>query len=196
MQQPWTVQPPALKDLHAFYKGLQNDGILFCYSGPTTQTLVEGIGELLKKRMAVEDASMTITRNIFAIFIEQMQNILHYSAEVVSAKDATAEEIRHGVVVVGREKTEDNRFFVLCGNYVEKDKARILAEKIESMRYLSREEIKALYKVQRRQDASTDDSKGAGLGFLEMARKASRPPDCCITEIDNKVSFFSLKVVG
>jgi hypothetical protein len=198
MEKARRAHTPVLQNLHDFYRELQNDGILFCYSGPATQALVEGIGELLKKSLPAEDVGMTTTRNIFAIFIEQIQNIIHYSAEIVKdgGSSGTDGEIRQGVIVGGREQNEDKRFFVMCGNYVERYKGRILAEKIEAMRSLNREELKALYKIQRRRAPTTEDSKGAGLGFLEMARKASRPPDYCITEIDDRYSFFSLKVVG
>lgn len=198
MAPPGSAHPPVLENLHAFYKELQGAGILFCYSGPTTQSLIEDIGELLKQRMAVESAGLATTRNLFSIFIEQMQNILQYSAEVTPERvdGEPFEEVRYGVVVIGREDSEEKRFFVMCGNYVETEKGRVLVDKIEGMRNLNREELKALYKAQRRRDPSTDDSKGAGLGFLEMARKATRSPDCRITEVDDRLSFFSLKVVG
>lgn len=189
--------PAVLQDLHEFYESLKREGILFCYSGPTSQSLVEGIGDLLKQRMAVEEAGMTVTRNIFAIFIEQMQNILHYSAETMPPREQHGvEEMRHGVVVVGREREADRRFFVLCGNYIQQEKGRMLAERLDSMRTMSREELKALYKEMRRQEPTSEDSKGAGLGFLEMARKASRPLDYCIADIAEGLSFFSVKAVG
>ncbi len=189
--------PAVLKDLHEFYESLRKEGILFCYSGPTTQTLMESIGDMLKQRMAVEEAGMSITRTIFAIFIEQMQNILHYSAEVMPAAESRmGEEMRHGVVVVGREREAGERFFVLCGNYVERAKARMLADALDRMRGLNRDELKALYREQRRGDPFSEDSKGAGLGFLEMARKASRPLDYCISEITDRLAFFSVKAVG
>lgn len=189
--------PAVLQELHSFYESLKGEGILFCYSGPTTQHLMEGIGDLLKQRMAVEEASMAVTRTIFAIFIEQMQNILHYSAEIMPPSDVAAdEEMRHGVMVVGREEDAEKRFFVLCGNYIHKPKGRILAEKLEIMRGMNKDELKALYKEMRRKDPETEDSKGAGLGFLEMARKASRPLDYCIADINDQLSFFSVKAVG
>lgn len=189
--------PAVLEDLHDFYEALKREGILFCYSGPTSQSLVEGIGEMLRQRMAVEDAGMAVTSAIFGIFIEQMQNILHYSAEIAPLKaSGAAEEMRHGVVVVGREHGEEKRFFVLCGNYIDRAKGRFLAGALEEMRALSRDELKARYREARRRDPLTDDSKGAGLGFLEMARKASRPLDYCIADIGESLSFFSVKAVG
>lgn len=189
--------PAVLQELHSFYESLKGEGILFCYSGPTTQTLMEGIGDLLKQRMAVEEAPMPVTSTIFAIFIEQMQNVLHYSAEVIPPADVVGEvEMRHGVVVVGREGDRERRFFVLCGNYIKKSKGRNLADKLDAMRGLNKEELKRLYKEMRRKEPESEDSKGAGLGFLEMARKASRPLDYCIADISDDISFFSVKAVG
>ncbi|WP_051261498.1 SiaB family protein kinase [Desulfovibrio inopinatus] len=191
-----TTYPAVLQGLHEFYESLQEEGILFCYSGPTNQGLVEGIGDILRQRMAVEEAGTSEVHGLFAIFIEQMQNILHYSAETTpQTTDQYFDEMRHGVVVVGREREAMRRFFVICGNYIEKSKGQVLAEKINAMRSMNKDELKALYKEMRRQDPTTEDSKGAGLGFLEMARKASCPLDYCIANVSEELSFFSVKAV-
>jgi hypothetical protein len=69
-----------------------------------------------------------------------------------------------------------------------------IREKIEGIRNLSKEELKLLYRERRRQ-APEPGSKGAGLGLIEMARKAGKPIDYSFAPIDEDSSFFSLKVV-
>jgi hypothetical protein len=39
------------------------------------------------------------------------------------------------------------------------------------------------------------DSMGAGVGLIEMARKASRPLEYSVEKIDDKFSFFELRVI-
>jgi hypothetical protein len=36
------------------YKDLKKEGVIFCFCGPTTQHIVEGIGETLRQRMELE----------------------------------------------------------------------------------------------------------------------------------------------
>ena len=55
-------------DLFNFYKDLKNDGIIFCFSGPTSQGIVEGVGEALKQRMQIEETSGKTARNLFSVF--------------------------------------------------------------------------------------------------------------------------------
>ena len=55
-------------------------------------------------------------------------------------------------------------------------------------------ELKAFYKEQRRLGPD-DESKGAGLGFIDMARKASEPIAYQIIDAGNGAAFFTLKVI-
>jgi hypothetical protein len=57
---------------------------------------------------------------------------------------------------------------------------------------MSKDELKALYKEQLRA-APEEGSKGAGLGFMEIARRASKPIEFDFTEIDANYVFFALK---
>ncbi len=59
---------------------------------------------------------------------------------------------------------------------------------------MSKDELKEYYKAQRRKSPE-EGSKGAGLGFIDMAKKASEPIEFDFKPIDEKVSFFSLKTV-
>ena len=69
------------KELYEFRNVIQAQGIIFCYSGYITEPVLTGIGEALKQKLYLEEADKTTMRNIFAIFVEQMQNVIRYSAE-------------------------------------------------------------------------------------------------------------------
>ncbi len=57
---------------------------------------------------------------------------------------------------------------------------------------MSKEELRALYKEQLRGDPE-EGSKGAGLGFMEIARRASKPIEFDFIDFDDKHAFFTLK---
>lgn len=177
-------------DLYKFYQGLKADNIIFCYSGPISHATVEGIGHTLKLDLEIEDAGFTVSQAIFSIFVEQMQNILNYSAEKVKEDTQLEKELRVGVLVIGQENED---LYVYCGNKVFCADVPTLQQKIESIRMLDKDELKALYKEKRKQTPD-EKSKGAGLGLIEMARKAGKPIDYCFTPIDDTYSFFSIKV--
>ncbi len=91
-------------NLHEFYIDLNRKGIIFCFSGPISQNVIEGIGGTLKQKMEIEDTDLNTSQKVFSIFVEQMQNIVNYSADRVIPEDRKEGEIRIGVLVVGKEE--------------------------------------------------------------------------------------------
>ena len=178
--------------LYDFYQDVKSKKILFCYSGPIAHASIEGVGYTLRRNLEVEAAGNTATQAVFSIFVEQVQNILNYSAEKLGSDAELDDELRVGVVVIGHE--DDGSYFIYCGNRVYNNDIPRLENKIESIRHLSKDELKALYKERRRMEPEPG-SKGAGLGLIEIARKAGKPLDYSFTKIDNEFSFFSIKVV-
>ncbi len=95
-------------DMRQLYTDLKNDGIIFCFCGSVSQSVVEGIGETLWQRLEIEGTEMGTIARVFPIFVEQMQNIVSHSAEKISSEKEGGEEIRFGIMIVG--KSPDGRF--------------------------------------------------------------------------------------
>lgn len=174
--------------LHKLYKELRGEGILFCFCGPTNQSVVEGIGDALRCKMDRDKTDLNTSQRVFAIFVEQMQNIIHYSAECEPGDDS----LRNGVVVVGNS---DGKFFVICGNKIERKHQDRMEERLRHIRSLDKAELKSLYKELRRKDPE-EGSLGAGLGLVDMARRASQPLEYHMLPLNDEHAFFSIKVVG
>lgn len=181
-----------LTHLHSLYEELKRDGVMFCFSGPTSQSVVEGIGQALKRKMELEETGMTTIQRVFSIFVEQMQNIVNYSIEMTPASPDSGCELRHGVVVVGRC---DNKFYVICGNKVRIAQSEKMLASIRRLQQMNKQELKEHYKRMRRQEPDPE-SKGAGLGFIEIFRRSSEPLQCHVAPIDSDTVFFSIKATG
>lgn len=177
-------------DLYDFYKDMKSKEIIFCYSGPVAQISLEGTARALRRNLELESTSNNATHAIFSVFIEMMQNVLNYSAERPPINPDPDHALSMGVVVVGQN---GEGYFIYCGNRISNKDIAPIRNYIEEIRLLSKEELKNLYKVKRRQ-AFEPGAKGAGLGLLEMARKAGKPLDYAFTPIDEEWSFFNLKV--
>ena len=63
------------KSMYDFRHRLHDQGIILCYSGYVTESVLMGIGGALKNKLVLEAADTTTMRSVFAIFVEQMQNI-------------------------------------------------------------------------------------------------------------------------
>ncbi len=177
-------------EIQDFYHQLQRKGIIFSFSGPISQSLLEGIGQTLKQKMSLEETSTNVIRKVFSIFVELMQNIINYSAQRVTSQEAD-QEISYGVLIVGKE---EDHFYIISGNYIQEGQEIALQEKLTKIRSMDKEELKQYYKQQRRLQAD-EASKGAGLGFIEMARKATQPIEFDISSVEDGYSFFVVKAV-
>ena len=174
---------------------LHAQGVIFAYSGYVTEPVLSGVGEALKQKLTIDDADTKTLRSVFAIFVEQMQNIIRYSAEkahqaLPPASDAGAlKEIRYGILTIGREGDD---YVVCAGNLVQRPTSTRLKERLNKIRRMSKDELKALYKEQLRADPE-QGSKGAGLGLMEIARRATQPIEFDFADVDDEHSFFALK---
>ena len=124
------------------------------------------------------------------MFVEQTQNIIHYSAEKTPPDESKA-ELSSGIIGVGYDT---GHYYVLCGNMVKKEAVARLSEQLTKLQSMSKDELKRYYKEERRKE-SRPESKGAGLGFIELARKSVKPIEFDVKQIDNEFYFFSLKTV-
>jgi len=171
---------------------VQDQGIIFSYSGYITESVLFGIGEALKQKLYLEEADKTTMRNIFAIFVEQMQNVIRYSAELELPKEdviAGERDLRYGVLNIGKE---NDKFYVTCGNKIIPSDVDRLNIRLVALQKMSTEDLKALYK-QKLRDPTEETSKGAGVGFIEIARRSSEIINFGFLELDDKHSFFVLK---
>ena len=179
-------------ELYSYYEKMQNQGTILYFNGPVSQTVVEGIAELLRDKMRAEETGMGSVQRVFAILVEQMQNIVRYSDERIEGNNGWEGEIAFGTLMVGHE--EDGSYYIACGNRVKATEGKEIARRIDHLQGMDKDELKAYYKECRKKKKA-DSLKGAGLGFIDMARKSSRPLDYSITPIDGDNAFFIMKVV-
>jgi Family of unknown function (DUF6272) len=186
-------------ELFGFRSQLRRSGIMFAYCGYVTEPVLSGVGDALKQRLVFEDTDTKTVRSVFAVFVEQMQNIIRYSAEKggqpSSANDETgsvseaASELRYGIVTIGRDA---DGFVVKAGNLVDKSDVAPLRARLEQIRSADRDTLKAMYKETLKAEPEAG-SKGAGVGFIEIARRATKPIAFDFTEVDDRFAFFALE---
>ncbi|MGM0681724.1 MAG: SiaB family protein kinase, partial [Thermodesulfobacteriota bacterium] len=100
-----------INEMQGFYEQLKNEGIIFSFSGPVSQNLLEGIGATLRQKMSLEETSTNVTQKVFSIFVELMQNVINYSAERGAAGEEEP-ELSFGILVIGKKK---DQFYIKSG---------------------------------------------------------------------------------
>lgn len=175
-----------LLDLH---RVLQKYGVLINFSGRFTQEIIEELGDAVKKYLETETTSQNDTYNVFSVFIEQTQNIKNYGAQRIQSP--MGERIANsGIVAIGKSETG---YFVSSGNFIENQDISPLTSRLDEIVRLDKAGLKKFYKEQMKK-ATAPGSTGAGLGLIDMARRASQPLNYSVVSIDEYLSFFTLKV--
>lgn len=172
-----------------FKQMLEQEGIIFSFSGTISQAILSSIGETIESEFDSINIDANTIMKIFAVFTEQMQNIMSYSKE--RREHQGNRHASPGICIVGQDKR--GKYFVNSANIMDIKDEQKVCEKIDYINTLDAEGLKAYYKELRRSGRGVHD-RGAGLGFLEMAKKSSEPLAYKITKIDSERSFFEIKV--
>jgi len=177
-------------DLYKLKKSLADDGIIFSFSGTISQAILSSLAETIENKFTGMGIETRTVHSIFAVLVEQLQNLLSYSKESIERSHNVYESI--GVLLVGYDRAT-TRYFVSSGNTIRKDQKEDLSKRLDGLIMMNDEELRMAFK-EARKSGRDKHSRGAGLGFLEMARKASAPLKYTINDIDEDSAFFSIHV--
>ncbi len=179
-----------IERIDALKEQFSNESIMFCYVGSMSHIIMEQMGGVLKQKMAQEETGLSLSQKVFGTFVEQVQNIMNYSAEKIPDKDNNR-EVGAGIVLVGKE---NHAFYIAGGNLILAETKQELSERIDAINKLDKSEMKSFFK-QKLSESQNREESGGGVGLIDMARKASAPIEYRIKDIDDEYSFFSLKVI-
>ena len=178
------------KEMLDFRKSLHNEGVVFCYSGYMTEDVLMSVGSVIKQKLAADSVDKKVVRGVFSVFVEQVQNVIRYSIEDDTGGQQDEDiELRYGLLMVG---LKEGQYFVSCGNLVNKESVSSLREGLDHIQQLDKEGLKLLYKEILRGNVP-EGSKGAGVGFIDIAKRATNGIEFDFTDFDDQFAYFSLK---
>ncbi len=172
-----------------FSQLLLKDEFVLSYSGYVSEDILEAVGDTLRQRLEDHARDGAQIRNVFSIFVELMQNIIRYGVDGPQPGPAEGEKPSFGIVMVSEN---NGAMDVIAGNFVSKDEAATLRERVSFLQTQSPEELRKLYRERLREDPHID-SKGASLGLIEIARRSTLPLSCEVTETNNGLDFFMIR---
>lgn len=167
--------------------------ISIIYSGPLWDDGIKGIAEMVRKHLAYEELPGGTAKSIFSVFIEQVTNVLMYSAEkekyAIHGKEEV--EVPTGMLVLGQK---GKKFFIQTGNVISRESIPLIEGRINHLNSLDKQGLRALHKRQLTHGDDNPGSKGAGLGLIEIARRSTAPLKYTFEPIDGNSMYFTLYV--
>ena len=175
---------------------LKSLNISIIYSGPMWQDGIKGIADMVQTRLQVDDIPGSAAKSIFSVFIEQVTNVLMYSEDKVRFRQGKNEstEAPSGTLVLGHIKSsiQGNTFFVQTGNTIKTENAEYIKNKIDHLNTLDKKELRKYLRERLHAENDNPDSKGAGLGLIEIARRATAPIGYSIEPRDGGISYLTV----
>ncbi|MCL2208058.1 MAG: SiaB family protein kinase [Fibromonadales bacterium] len=180
-------------NIRQYSQMLADHNIEVIYSGPIWAGGIDGMAEMLQKRLEYEDLPFSASQSVFSVFVEQMNNMLMYSAEKDRQKDPDGKEVEtsKGIYILG---IKDATYFVQTGNVVTPNSANILKTRIDHLNTLDKKALRQFYKQQMMAENDNPESKGAGIGLIEIARRSSTPIKYQFEDLDNGLLYFTMYV--
>ncbi len=175
----------SLEFVYDFYLKMKRNNINLAYEGEITHEITKAFTSLTENNMIRDEDYSSVQKKVFHVMVECLQNISKHADNqfnFVSSKDG------RGIFLVSKDDKEYN---VTTGNVVKNEKIEELREMLEHINRLSREELNKLYK-QKIREGRLSEKGGAGLGFIDIARKTGQKLIYSFIKIDDKKSFFVL----
>ena len=176
-------------DLFALREVFADQGVMICFNGPFSHSVIEELGIAVRKYLESADAPTSRIADVFAVFVEQAQNLKNYTLRGLAGKEESGPH-RNGTLVIARE---GDRYVVSSGNMVRAEDIGRVVERLKAVVGLDKAALKVAYKERLRGSATGENS--AGLGFIDMARRASEPLRFTVRELAGDLVFFSISVL-
>jgi len=174
-------------DLFSLYSSGGLEKTILMFKGLLTQDILVVLAEMLSNNLS-NDPRQKTTKKMFSIFVELAQNIHRYSSEKFMVEN---KEVGSGIVLVNEFK---EYFTLISGNVIENSNLVKLQTQLEFINTLDEEGLKNYRKDKLKQKREVGD-KGAGVGLIDIARKASRQIELRVKQLDNDKSFISFYIL-
>ncbi|MGD1957885.1 MAG: SiaB family protein kinase [Fulvivirga sp.] len=165
-------------DLH---KTLLDHNLILVYEGEFTQEITKSILAMAERNMDSSGEESTVKRKVFNVMVECLQNIVKHAGDVQKKNAA--------IFIVGKL---ENEYVIVSGNPIKTAESEKLKDKLEQINSLDKDGLKSLYK-EIIKNTEISDKGGAGLGFVDMARKSGNPLAYDFIDTGDGAQFFCLK---
>ena len=174
-----------------FHRMMVDKKLTLAYEGEVTQEITKAFTSMTEKNLEKVEEDGKIKKKVYHVMVECLQNIAkHADDDTATASDNLEEGLaKTGIFLIG---SDDKEYFITSGNGISNENIPALKEMIDNINSLDKDGLKELHKLKMRETAISEKG-GAGLGFIDIARKTGNPLEYHFEPIDSDNYFFLLK---
>lgn len=180
------IQVGYINYIKKFHHRMKEYNFSLVYQGEVNQVITKSFASLAEKNMESSNESNAIKKKLFHVMVECLQNITkHTSEKRLKEGDVSGD----GILIVGKY---ENEYDIITGNMIHNESIPSITEILENVNSLDKEGLKKLH-MQKLKESTLSEKGGAGLGFVDIAKKTGEKLEYHFESIDDKKSFFVLK---
>lgn len=180
-----------MKFVVQFHKMMVDKRLTLAYEGEVTQEITKAFTSMTEKNLEKIEEDGKIKKKVYHVMVECLQNIAkHADDNSETASDKLEEGLaKTGIFLIGSDEKE---YFITSGNGIINENIPALKEMLDNINSLDKDGLKELHKIKMRETAISSKG-GAGLGFIDIARKTGNALEYHFEPVDANTSFFLLK---
>lgn len=166
-----------------FNKLMSDNNLIMIYEGEFNQDITKTVLAMTEKNFDSEGVNVSVKKKVFNVMVEALQNICKH-------QNSGGAENSSSIFMIG---DDGNDLMVISGNPILNNKINLVKDRIDTVNSLDKEGLKQLYK-QARLNSTISNVGGAGLGFIDIARKSGQKIEYAFEKINDSISFFTLLI--
>ncbi len=174
--------------LQNWYDKMQSENVLFAHKGTITSDLITNVLDTVEHKLEEAHEVSKIKRKVYNVLVEALQNLYHH----IDVPPDGEYDNQFAIFILSKEN--QGEYKISTGNFVRKNKTKLLKDRLEQLNFLSKEELKGLYKMILNNEEFSEKG-GGGLGMIDIARKTGNKFGFNFQNVDKEYFFFSLDVL-
>ena len=167
-----------------FFTDLRDNNISLVYDGEINHSVIRAFTDLTSNELELKEEPSPIKKKVFNVMVESLQNISKH-AECMSYEN---QKYGRGILLISES---DNSYNVTTGNVIKTETIKGITENLELINSKTKEELRELFKT-RLSTGRLSEKGGAGLGFIDIAKKSGNKLKYHFEKISDEYYFFIL----
>ena len=153
------------------------DHIFLVYQGDVSMNTIMPILNMVEKSLASQTEELMTRKKVFIVLLEFLQNMSKHGLSV--------DDRQEGLLLIGER---DGQYLIGGSNYIDNEEKKRLEERLSKYAHMDKDDLNDAYKnILRKGDP--DNTKGAGLGLIEISRRSSKQCEYNFQEFNDHVIF-------
>jgi hypothetical protein len=177
-------------DFNEWYAENTKKDTVFSFSGVLSEERISDILDEIERKFKENEDEDKVLKRIYYLAIESLQNLYHHAERDITDSLNGNSDYKMAFIL---NKENNENYFIITGNFVKRNNIRMLKERIDQLNFLSKEEVKVLYKLILNNEEFSQKG-GGGLGMIDIVKRTGKSLSYNFYNFDKDYIFFSLRI--